>query len=121
MDHSYVEVLIEGKWIKTDSFIIDTNLFKASQALLRKENKVIGYGTVQGATIEWDGKSDSFSQFLIGESNPNLSKNIFGEYQDISYFYKKQSLNLNSSLMTRLFFPFVKSSINSKIEKIRSN
>ena len=120
VDHSYVEVYLSEKWIKTDSFILDTKLFNAAQDLLKKEKKSIGYGTVYGASKDWDGQTNSFSQFLLNESNPYLSKNIFGEYQDVSEFYNKQSQSHNGSWLARLFFPFVKSTINSKIEKIRT-
>jgi hypothetical protein len=61
--HSYVDVKVEGKWSAIDSFIIDTPLLKAAQAILVKERRPLGYGVRVDSINVWDGTSDAFSQF----------------------------------------------------------
>jgi hypothetical protein len=112
-------VFIDGSWIKTDSYIIDTALFKSAQKKLKSEGKKIGYGTINGASNSWAGKSDSFSQFLPDLYN-GLSTIKHGEFGDIGDFYSKSNFAINGSWFNRFAFIFGASGINSKIQKIRS-
>lgn len=63
LSHCYTEVKVEGVWYKIDSYILDGPLFKAARAKLSEMGRTIGYGTHGNSTIDWDGKSDAFSQF----------------------------------------------------------
>ena len=63
LSHCYTEVKVEGAWYNIDSYVLDGPLFKAARAKLSEEGRTIGYGTHIRSTIDWDGKSDAFSQF----------------------------------------------------------
>jgi len=63
LSHCYTVVKVEGAWYNIDSYILDSPLFKAARAKLSEEGRTIGYGTHINSTIDWDGKSDAFSQF----------------------------------------------------------
>jgi transglutaminase-like putative cysteine protease len=118
VDHSYAEVLINGNWVKTDSYIVDTTLFNSAQKHLADQNRKIGFGTVAGATNQWDGTSNAFSQFLP-DAVPNLSTANFGEYLDIKDFYSLNPNAINGSWFNRFIFNFIAGATNLKIQKIR--
>jgi hypothetical protein len=63
LSHCYTEVKVEGACYNIDSYVLDGPLFKAGRAKLSEEGRAIGYGTHMQSTIDWDGKSDAFSQF----------------------------------------------------------
>lgn len=63
ISHCYTEVKVEGTWYNIDSYTLDGPLFKAARAKLSEEGLTIGYGTHIHSTIDWDGKTDAFSQF----------------------------------------------------------
>jgi len=61
ISHSYLEVNLDNKWIKLDSYIIDEELRNKTVPILQKENKIVGYGVHVNGTGKWDGESDAFS------------------------------------------------------------
>ena len=42
VDHSYVEVLLDGAWIATDAYIVDKALFTPAQARAESEGRLLG-------------------------------------------------------------------------------
>uniref|UniRef100_A0A7S2VVB6 Transglutaminase-like domain-containing protein n=1 Tax=Chlamydomonas chlamydogama TaxID=225041 RepID=A0A7S2VVB6_9CHLO len=62
--HTYTEVLLGSKWVKVDSYVVDGALFRQAQARLRQEGRTTGYGIHVEGTVEWDGKSDAFVQYV---------------------------------------------------------
>ena len=119
VDHSYSEVYIEGRWIKTDSYILDPELFKAAQTRLKNEKKLVGYGTVLGASNDWDGANDSFSQYFLETAPKSFIQKDFGTFGDIGQFYQLQKDSNNGGFFTRFFFRFVNASANRRIDAIR--
>jgi Transglutaminase-like superfamily len=120
VDHSYVSVFLDGRWINTDSFIVDSQLFESSQALLSKQRRKLGYGTVLGATHKWNGASDSFSQFLPALVD-NLTTSSASDYTDVGDFYSRSPDAINGSWIGRLLFVFFASSANNRIQKLRES
>lgn len=118
VDHSYVEVYLNHGWIKVDSFIVDKKLHNSALKKLNQLERNIGFGTVVGATSDWDGNSDSFSQYLP-ERVANLSKQTYGVYQDVGDFYAKNSNAINGGIINRLLFHFFASGANERIETLR--
>lgn len=87
ISHSYVEVNIQGKYYKTDSFILEKTLFHKMLGYLLEEKRFCGYGTTINSKCDWDAKSDSFSQFHI-----NLMEEDHGTFENpLDYFYEYHS------------------------------
>jgi transglutaminase-like putative cysteine protease len=124
VDHSFTQVWLDGRWINVDSYILDPSLFKASQDKLSQENLDMGYGTVKGGTMEWNGSESAFSQCLLADDGrpkiAGLTGKEYGPFCDVSDFYG-QGNGVNGSVFTRMIFPVVFSSINGHIEDARAH
>ena len=86
VDHSFTEVHLDGSWIRTDSYIVDTNLARAARKRLKTEGRKIGYGVHLEGSTDWDGKQDSFSQFVNDERD--FTTLDHGVHQDVMTFYR---------------------------------
>lgn len=118
VDHSYTEVLLNGTWVKTDSYIVDIPLAREAKARLANEGRLIGYGVHRNGTSYWDGKKDSFSQYVDDGSIP-LSTRDYGIYEDVGDFYASGNGVNKRNLFLRLTFGFFSRNANKKIEGIR--
>lgn len=120
VDHSYTEVFLDGRWLKTDSYVVDTKLFKNSIKLLKEEGKLIGYGVHINGSNQWNGKSDSFSQFVNDGSYPSLTTRHYGTHEDTASFYRKEKNTWNKqSTIENLFYRFFIGSVNKNIARFR--
>lgn len=119
VDHSFAEVLIEGRWIRVDSYIVDKQLAERARQRLIREGKTIGYGAHVNGVSRWDGTEDAFAQFVDDGSKPQLTTHDHGVFQDVGAFYASgRGLNrLNPGL--RLLFGFFSRAANRRIEGIR--
>lgn len=121
VDHTYSEVYLNGKWIKLDSYIVDSKLFSNAKAKLESTNDVnMSYGVHKSGNFVWDGETDSFSQYVIQDA-ANISKRQYGYYDDIGDFYDKVSNTWNKAnfIQSAVFFLF-SGKMNQEIEKIRN-
>lgn len=122
VDHSYAEVFLDNRWVKTDSYIVDKMLFEKAKRKLVQENKIIGYGIHLYGTSDWNGVSDSFSQFKNEGSYPDLSSKNYGVQRDVSDFYKNiERANNKQSLLGNIIFRLFVSEANNNIKKIRNS
>lgn len=121
VDHSYTEVFLHGKWIKTDSYTVDQQLFHKARKKLASEQRVLGYGIHMYGTCTWDGENDAFSQLDPHDSTASiLSRRNFGQQDDVYAFYANCNGTHNGGMLQQLLFPWFCASINSKIEQCRS-
>lgn len=120
VDHSYVEVFLNGKWLYVDSYIVDSDLFDSARAALERENRKIGYGIHQNGSKDWDGASHSFVQFVDDGAYSNFTNADFGIYRDVGAFYEDGKAINRLGLFGKLFFSIAKSGANKKIEQLRN-
>ena len=120
VDHSYSEVYLNNKWIKVDSYIVDTKLFESAKLKLINSEKRIGYGIHKDGSSFWDGENDSFSQYVYNDLE-NISTKEYGVYEDIGHFYKNEAETWNKAnlIQSTVFFLF-SSAMNHTINKIRN-
>lgn len=120
LDHSYSEVYLDKKWIKVDSYIVDSKLFKEAKKKLAEKNAILGYGVNLNGVNEWDGKTDAFSQFVFKDSD-KFSTQEFGIFEDVDHFYKIAPKPWSkSSLITKIVFFLLSGKFNKTIEQIRN-
>lgn len=81
-DHAITEVWLEGAWRKVDSYTVDAPLYAAGQAKLAKEGAVMGWGVHQQGVNSWDGRSDSFVQYIMPEATGRRHYTASGTDQD---------------------------------------
>mgnify|MGYP001048107364 CR=1 FL=1 len=112
LDHSLVEIYLEGRWIAFDSFVTDRAFFWGAQALIGSD---LGFGVRRGGSIEWDGQSESYSQY-----HPDYVEFEFGVYDDIGQFYASaEGVNNRLGFATTIAYALGIGSANEKIESIR--
>lgn len=114
------EVLLDGRWIGTDSYNVDPALHLAAIARLRAENGQIGYGVHINGTCQWDGRSDRFSQFLDDRSVPDLSDADFVIHADIGAFYASGVGRNRPNLISRLAIRFLIIGANRRVQRLRN-
>lgn len=90
VDHSYVEVFLDDRWVATDAYIVDPPLFAAAQHRLADERRLLGYSVHATGSNAWDGVSPSFSQYNLLDPRPIGSKR-WGVYEDVGDFYMRVS------------------------------
>ena len=118
-DHCYVEVLLDEGWVRVDSFIVDLPLAEAARARLRREGRMIGYGVhIDGVSV-WDGRRDTFCQFVDNGSVEGFSTTDHGLFRDIDEFHEKADSWNRVGLLARLFMPAFVSAANSRCEALR--
>ncbi|MGZ6070368.1 MAG: transglutaminase-like domain-containing protein [Myxococcaceae bacterium] len=87
VDHSYAEVFLDGRWLHVDSYIVDLPFHAAALERLRAAGRPIGFGIHAHGRPAWDGRSDSFVQFVNDGSSPGFSDADFGIHADVPAFY----------------------------------
>lgn len=88
VDHSYVEMFLDGRWIATDAYIVDPPLFAAAQLRLTADSRLLGYSAHATGSNDWDGVSPSFAQYNVLDPRPIGSKR-WGVYADVGDFYAR--------------------------------
>ena len=112
VDHAVVEVYLNDNWIAVDSYIVDSVHAKAVQPQLIAG---LGMGMRSNASLTWDGKSSSFSQF-----HPEYVEKEFGIFDDVGHFYDKESeANNRFGFLEKIMFPLAIGSANKKVASIR--
>lgn len=86
IDHALTEVWIDDGWVRTDSYIIDAPLLGAVKARLINDGQEFGYGVHRDGTGDWDGKSDSFVQWVTNGPEDSLSRRPPAPYPDLNTF-----------------------------------
>lgn len=64
-DHAISEVFLGGRWLLVDSYTVDSALYKAGMVKLQQQGLKMGYGVHVDGVNAWDGKSDSFVQYVM--------------------------------------------------------
>lgn len=121
VDHSYVEVLLDGEWIATDAYIVDPPLFAVARDRLRRENRLLGYGAHATGSNEWDGQSPSFSQYNMLDARP-IGVKKWGVFADIGDFYARADGTHNRlNPILRAGIGLLTASANGRAEKLRAS
>lgn len=87
VDHSYVEVFLEGRWVRTDSYVVDRALHERATAALARSGAALGFGVHANGTIRWDGRQDAFVQLVDDGRVPALTTRDYGVFTDTVAFY----------------------------------
>lgn len=109
VDHSYSEVWLEGRWVRTDSYVVDSALFARARAALARSGAPLGYGVHASGTIAWDGRRDAFVQLVDDGRVAGLTMRDYGVFADTKAFYDAghgvDRMTLVQGALVRLFLP----------------
>lgn len=111
--HSWVEVLIDGKWINLEGFILDQGVLGALQETFPDRTSLCAYGAgtdcLQVPRVEWSGQSTYIQKTGINHD--------FGVFDSPDDFYKKhQQL---SGLRGFLYRLVIRHWMNRRVARIR--
>lgn len=119
LDHSYVEVFLDGAWVATDAFIVDQALFTTARTRVILEGRRFGYGIHIAGTMDWDGTGPSYAQYNQ-TADARLGTRVWGVYPDIGAFYAQAEKPWNRlNLLLRAGFGVLAGSANAKADLLR--
>ena len=120
VDHSLTEVFLDGRWLKVDSYVVDTPLASAAAKKLASSGRKAGFGIHSDGRSDWDGRRDSFNQYMNNESIQGNVLKDHGLFADVADFYQKtQSPRNRKTIISSLGIQLSYSYVNKKIEGIR--
>ena len=111
--HSWVEVLLDGKWINLEGFILDQGVLGALQETFPDRSSLCAYGAgtdcLQAPSVEWSGQSTYIQKTGINHD--------FGIFDSPDDFYKKH--RQLSGLRGLLFRLVIRHWMNRRVARIR--
>jgi hypothetical protein len=117
--HCVAEVWLEGRWIRTDSYVVDPGLLANVRRRLGLEAALLGYGAHRRGTSRWDGKREAFSQLVSG-SACRISGRDFGILEDARQFQDQCEVLLGpGSVPSGIALSVASLGANGRIERIR--
>lgn len=119
VDHSFVEVDLDGRTYSVDAYIVDRGLFDAARTRLVSEGRSLAYGVHRDGTCEWDGATDAFSQYVRTGSDPAPSTRDYGVYADVEDFYRRGSRWNRLNIALRLGIPLYIPGPNARAQALR--
>ena len=111
IEHVFTEVLLEGRWLGVDSYVVDPDLGLAARVRLINEKRQCGYGVHLKGQVGWDGKSSSFGQFSMDDP-AGLPVLDLGAFDDVKQFAASGAAPKRQSLIAATL-------VNRRIRKIR--
>ncbi len=116
MPHAVGQVLVGGRWLSTDGYVVDPVLFVAARQRLQAQGLDCGWGIVRDAVGRWDGSGDCLQQF-----RPADVAHAYGAYHDVAEFYNERSQEEGSpSWLARLKYAVGASLVNRRVQLLRS-
>ena len=117
ISHSWIEIEMNGEWLKIDAFINDAAFYKAGKKELKKNNWDVGYSIAcskNDSSIELDFENEKFVQMdAVTEDH-----GIYDEPMD--YFNSSRYKNRPNAF--KLFmYKLLIGGINEKVEELRSS
>lgn len=113
--HAVGQVLIAGRWVSTDGYVVDPVLFARAWQLLRRGQSDSGWGIVADTKESWDGTTDCLQQFA-----PEDVMHDYGPFDDAAAFYAELSSDQGApSWVTRLAYALTAQLVNRRAAKLR--
>ncbi len=119
MVHAIGEVYVGDSWQQTDAYVVDAPYEAAARALLRVENRILGYGLHAMGDKDWNGKANAHAQSTPAdpESLPMID---WGFTHDPAHFYANENHEaLRQSFTQRVKWTLGAGMVNRKVQLIR--
>ena len=115
LSHDWLEVKIDNKWIKIDSYIIDKEFYEAGKKKLQEKGWDTGYsiaGSKGEPSIELDFDNEQFVQMDAVTDDHGVYDEPFDYYSGPKYKNRPNSLVL-------FIYKLLIKRVNNKIKKMR--
>lgn len=119
MIHAVAEVYLQGRWVQTDTYVVDDDLGREARALLQAKKMQLGFGVHMLGNQDWSTLGDAHSQYHIADpaSMPVVD---WGVAHDPAHFYADEShAALRHSFMVRVKWMLGAQIVNRKVMQIR--
>jgi len=83
--HAVGQALVDGKWISTDTYVIDPQLFVQALNRQRAASQGRDFATRLDCRVQWDGTSDSIQHF-----RPEDVVHDYGAFDDVAQFHRSE-------------------------------
>lgn len=115
LSHSWVEVEIDGRWVRIDSFINDISFYNAAVQKLKKENRKTGYSV----SFESGVSSPDFN--IIGEKFVQMDAvtDDHGTWENPADYYKSKLYQNRPGTFKQKLYRMHIGKINKKIRLMR--
>lgn len=114
--HSWVEVLLDGRWIALEGFILDAPYLASLQRRFPQARLFCGYGAattdLSAPGVEWRGQDTSIQKEGIADD--------FGVFDSPDAFYARHGSNL-SGLKRWLYERVIRHAMNRNVARIRAS
>ncbi len=121
VEHGYTEVMLDGQWQSVDSYVVDPRLAMAAKTRLQLEGRTLGYGMHRDGLISWDGRSNSFGQF-VPDDPASAPLHDWGVYDDPYQFYSSvSSVRERMSMSSRFKWLLAANLVNRRVRDLRNN
>jgi hypothetical protein len=118
VEHVFTEILIDGRWMGVDSYVVDLALdLKARNRLLRLERNC-GFGLHMKGQVGWDGAASSFAMFSARDPQ-SLPLHDLGAFDDIAAFCDQADPHLRPSWARKQQWAIAAAMINWRVRKLR--
>jgi hypothetical protein len=119
--HAMTEVLLDDRWILTDSYVPDLLLFTAASKKLKAENQALGYGIHIAGSQFWDGTKDASAQCVAIDAG-SLPTVDWGVAHDPEIFYADPSHSeLRRKFATRMKWRLAAPLVNKRVAALRAS
>ncbi|MEN9395918.1 MAG: hypothetical protein RLZ81_448 [Pseudomonadota bacterium] len=114
--HSWVEVLLDGRWIALEGFILDAPYLASLQRRFPEARRFCGYGAatpdLSAPGVEWRGKDTYIQKEGIADD--------FGVFDNPDAFYARHGSNLRG-IKRWLYERLIRHAMNRNVERIRAS
>lgn len=117
ISHSWIEIKVNEKWVKIDSYINDKYLYEAGKIALKEKGWNTGYSiscSNNSSSIDLDLQNEKFVQMdaVVGDH---------GVYNEPIEYYKSDKYKNRPNAFKMLLYKLMIDGINNKVKKLRKN
>jgi Transglutaminase-like superfamily len=119
MTHTVAEVYLEGRWVQTDTYVVDAELDRAARVLLQAKEMQLGFGVHRMGAQDWDTLGHAHAQYHSADPS-SLPVVDWGVAHDPAHFYADTSHTaLRHTFKVRVKWMLGAQIVNRKVEQIR--
>lgn len=115
LDHTYVEVRLDGDWIPIDGYIVDRPLLRGALPALKRDGRELGYGVHTKASIDWDGETSCMAQ-LVDQS---MVLRDFGTFEDQKVHFDSSNYSQRLGALGSAAMAFMAPGVNRRLDELR--
>jgi hypothetical protein len=114
-----LEVWLQGRWQRTDTYIFDASYMAAARQRLKDEGSQWGWGIHVAGAMLWDGRDDAFVGSLPIAEDPMVVADL-GTWSDPREFVESQAYRAQHRPLARLLqLNLVSSQVRRGIKRLR--